>query len=662
MKITRITVHSWRNLRNISIETPSGKSLICVAGENGSGKSNILELLCYAAFRLGLAPASGVQRGSPEQEPHDFEIELEIAESHRDQLIEATGRDQESKLRIRDGWNGRLVLKSRRIEDDFRFGVFAGGFEPESQATDFGNVLVESVRRSTTIHYLWLDSDRSYPPRAVSQAEIGTAMSQQWEDVNHRKQGATHPTEKKYQEWLQYMVGVELSAGAKMLAGARRAVREGRQEEAFVDPFERYSEDIAAILPYLRYSTVDEKQGTLKFDVSGPELAFSNLSGGEREIAFLIGQIHRFKLTEGLFLLDEPELHLNPDLIRKWVRFLRDSISEGQVWLATQSLEVAEAAGDDATVLLEREPDSNLVLAATVLADRPVLPLLARALGNPAFSLRGRRFILVEGEPGGWQKDRFDALVGHDDANRIIEVGGSAQLLATLDNIQRVAAETDDQLAVGGIIDRDYRTNQEAEDLQRGRSLHILGCHEVENLFLHPPSLQALIERSGIHGTTPHGIILDISDAMAGRWVVGHALTRATYQRRPEPRVASSGARSARVAGARITWADIARDREAIVATLLGAFGLQSAEASEEMQRDLAGAVDAYAGLRDREDELWKRCAGKEVFGQVPMKVGAADKRILEKQVLRLWSAEGSVPPTELDDLRRFVRSVTPAP
>ena len=70
------------------------------------------------------------------------------------------------------------------------------------------------------------------------------------------------------------------------------------------------------VLPHVVFTGVDSKKRTLLFDTTGLELSFDQLSGGEREIAFLIGQIDRFGLRQGLFLLDEPELHLNADLIR----------------------------------------------------------------------------------------------------------------------------------------------------------------------------------------------------------------------------------------------------------------------------------------------------------------------------------------------------------
>jgi predicted ATP-dependent endonuclease of OLD family len=142
---------------------------------------------------------------------------------------------------------------------------------------------------------------------------------------------------------------------------------------------------IAQVLPHILFVGVDSKGKTLLFDTTGMELSFNQLCGGEREIAFLVGQIDRFQLKHGLFLLDEPELHLNADLIRSWVAYLTSTVTSGQTWLATHSLEAVEAAGQQATFILERNQETRKVESLARLDTRPALSALARAVGTPAF-------------------------------------------------------------------------------------------------------------------------------------------------------------------------------------------------------------------------------------------------------------------------------------
>jgi hypothetical protein len=145
------------------------------------------------------------------------------------------------------------------------------------------------------------------------------------------------------------------------------------------------------------------------------------LSGGEREIAFLIGQIERFKLRTGLLLLDEPELHLNPDLIRTWVAFLRDTINEGQVWISTHSIEAVEVTGTESTFVLERDGNTRLVNSARPLKDRPVVSVLSAALGSPGFAIINLRFAFIEGDRALNERERFHNICGNAPENRFIE-------------------------------------------------------------------------------------------------------------------------------------------------------------------------------------------------------------------------------------------------
>jgi hypothetical protein len=111
-----------------------------------------------------------------------------------------------------------------------------------------------------------------------------------------------------------------------------------------------------------------------------------------------------------LFLLDEPELHLNADLIRSWVAYLTSTVTSGQIWLATHSLEAVEAAGQQATFILERNPKTRKVDSLARLDTRPVLSALARAVGTPAFSISQLRFVFVEGEASVGERERFRNL------------------------------------------------------------------------------------------------------------------------------------------------------------------------------------------------------------------------------------------------------------
>jgi hypothetical protein len=175
---------------------------------------------------------------------------------------------------------------------------------------------------------------------------------------------------------------------------------------------------VQEILPHLRFSRLDQERRELIFETAGIELDYDDLSGGEREVAFLVGQIERFGMRDGVFLVDEPELHLNAELLRSWLDYLRGSVDRGQVWIGTHALEAVEVAGAQTTLVLELDGESQLVRSVAPLGDRPVLATLAGQLGSPGFSLVRSRFILIEGDRPGREGERFVQLLDASLQNR----------------------------------------------------------------------------------------------------------------------------------------------------------------------------------------------------------------------------------------------------
>ena len=132
---------------------------------------------------------------------------------------------------------------------------------------------------------------------------------------------------------------------------------------------------------------------------------------------------------DGLHWIDEPELHLNADLIRNWVTFLTSTIETGQIWLSTHSLEAVEATGQQSTFVLERNEGTRKVDSLVRLDARPVLSALSRAVGTPAFSISRLRFVFVEGEEGIGEREQFRRLSAATEDVRFIECGSCSEVL-----------------------------------------------------------------------------------------------------------------------------------------------------------------------------------------------------------------------------------------
>lgn len=648
MRVLRLTIRHWRNLRDVCLDVDQDASLVCLVGENGAGKSAVLEALSAAAHKLGISQGVQNSRGDIFSEPHDLEItvSLPVAEVQLPDTFQTEAGPQDLSKR----WTGELYLRSKRDQTTSTTTIGAGGFAPEEAALShqLATAIIGALGARQETQHLHLDADRAYPPTEIQPHEYAQLLSQQWKDPNITRQAAFQPTRTLYTEWIKYFVGLDELELSRFSTNVRRARTGGQPDPTFEDPFADYAATLRKVLPHLQFAGVvkePNKPRTPIFDSAGVELPFSNLSGGEREIAFLIGQIDRFQLRRGLLLIDEPELHLNPDLLRTWLAFLRDTIDSGQVWIATHSLEAVEVAGPSATFVFERDPESRLVRAPARLEGRPVLSALSAAVGSPAFAISRLRFIYIEGDRQSRERERFYSVCGDPHVNRFLEGGGCKEVLRRLRDIKTLAEESQEQLHVGGVIDRDFRSDQEVQDLQRDYPVHVLGCHEIENLFLQPSAIDLLLTRGRIEGSANEHI-QTAADQHAGLWITDH--TSAQF---PNNRDIPKSARSV-LAGR--SWTDLTGNwttyRDESVA--------QMSDGNQDLWRDLLdSAWNRYQHLRTTAD--WHRqCLGKQTLRTLTNALGYRSTEILERHVLNLWDTDEVATPADLDHLRSYVAGV----
>ena len=451
---------------------------------------------------------------------------------------------------------------------------------------------------------------------------------------------------------MKYFLAFENRRATNFVKETRRAKSLGHPQPEFIDHFAEYKASLQQILPHLVFIGADTDKLTLLFDSSGLELRFTNLSGGEREIAFLVGQIDRFKLRQGLLLLDEPELHLNPDLVRNWIAYLRDTVQDGQVWIATHSFEAVEVAGLASTFVLERNFETRSVNKVTPLTEQPVLTLLSAALGSPAFSLSTLRFFLVEGERKLQERERFHKLCKKSDVNRFIEAGNCKDVTRKVSTITELSRESNQDIHVRGIVDRDFRTDEEITELTSDGSIFVLPCHEIENFFIYPDALTQICTRSGID-VTGEQIIQEAADEFAWTWVLERAVWRlrgATPKGEMLVKITRRAKGEARVK----KWDESESSINTSAQEL--ALGLLSDDFNNQQQifEYLKKSADDYVKLRTGND-LWLKCMGKEVLDKIPERLGLTSAQIVEQQVIHLWESREVTVPEELQQLREFV-------
>jgi len=644
MRIIDIKIDQWRNFNNVRIQAPEDATLVCLVGENGTGKSNILELISAVAHRLGISPGVEIPRGDPFSEPHSFSVALKFNETIEDLLLE---QQVQQFTQNGAGWNGVLQVTSNKDGQGIHTQqIIAHGDGDEAIRIDLASMLIQKLHERKNTHYLSLDADRAYPPIDINPGQYAQALSEDWETPQKKKHRAFAPTRTMYEEWVKFFLAKETQDATKLQQAERRAKESGDPRPEFVDGFDPYKLAVKKVLPHLNFVGVDTTHKTLVFDSSGLELKFTNLSGGEREISFIIGQIERFQLHQGILLIDEPELHLNPDLLRNWVAYLRDTVDDGQVWISTHSLEAVETAGPSATFVLERTQDSRVVENIRPLIDNPVLSVLSAAVGSPAFSLSNLKFVFIEGDRQGREKERFYSLYGDSRYVRFIEGGGCVEVSKKLSAVRELAAEADEQLFVGGVIDADFRTQQMIEGLQEKTPVFVLGCHEVENLYLHPAALQVVSDRAGVQRVI-QDIVRDASDNFAGTWILQRTILNT--------KVKIEAARTLNQVAAQ-NWNAILVDSDQFAADICESSSLEGDELNT-FRINLTESIEAYSNMRDT-DNLWKECMGKQTLAVIYQDFGMSSVESLQNNITRIWASGEANVPDELVALRKYINSI----
>ena len=646
MRILRLSIKRWRNLRDVDLEVQDQPTLVCLIGENGTGKSAVLELLSAVSHHLGISQGVELPRGDPFSEEHDLTV---LAQVPTDDLLFQDDALANLIQEASGSWAGELRLTSRW--DSAGPGTMSVTAEGIASPHDeqVGWRVVDLLRQRKETQHLFLDSDRSYPPLQIEPHRFGEIWAQDWKNPEFTRQWAFRPTRTLYEEWMKYFIGVEERSATEHITGIRRARDADSQEPVFIDPFDSYRDALREVLPHLHFVGVEStgQRRTPIFDSAGLELSFSQLSGGEREISFLIGQIDRFKLQRGLLLIDEPELHLNPDLLRNWLAFLRDTITEGQIWIATHSLEAVEVAGPTATFVFERDRDDRIVRAPSALAGRPVLSALSAAVGSPAFAISRLRFVYIEGDRQSRERERFFAVCGEADQNRFLEGGSCTEVLRRLDDVRSLADESGEQLHVGAVLDRDFRSDAEANQLTSEAGVHVLACHEIENVFLQPEALEILLDRAGRADESARTIVQQAADYHAGLWIAHRAVGHLVEGMSP-----SKGSIGA-----------LSNERWTAIDTAWAAILRRSTDNCDPDEHDswsqaLNLARDEYRAIRDDAD-LYRRCLGKQCLSAVAIALGFRSAEALEGQVVRLWDTGQVDRPPPVIALRDYVSQLT---
>lgn len=307
---------------------------------------------------------------------------------------------------------------------------------------------------------------------------------------------------------------------------SRRRTRTQLDPSTLPDVYEPLRELTKHLLPHLEFATVNfaneddikcywtrkDKNLTLDIDID-------DLSSGEKSIIVLFLPLLEEQILEKLkslelmasgkaetavvaedrvFLVDEPEQHLHPDLQAKILTYIRrvSQTTRTQFVITTHSPTILDQAYDDELYLLSGPSGTATENQLKRIANsQERLEALKELTGSAYFLTTGRIIVCVEGEPqdSGLATDvsLLEMLYPRATAFTLVPVGAKSTVITTVQRLRDHVPETTFRIRVRGLIDAD-------QDPAGVPGVHQLPVSMIENFLIDPAALLAYLTVIGV--------------------------------------------------------------------------------------------------------------------------------------------------------------------
>jgi len=282
------------------------------------------------------------------------------------------------------------------------------------------------------------------------------------------------------------------------------------------------------LLPHLLFSGVDFKNEDnirclwTRTDANGRlDLDIDDLSSGEKSIVVLFLPLLEEQIRERLknleqigtpaaapilqdvsrvVLVDEPEIHLHPDLQAKILAYIRDLTRDGrtQFVITTHSPTILDQAFDDELFVLSEpstNPNENQLRRIATNAER--LEALKQLAGSAYFLTTGRAIVCIEGERASETEDATDVrllevMYPRATAFTLVPTTGKGNVITTVTRLREHVPEATFRIRVRGLVDADQST----DDMPVG--IQSLPVCMIENFLLDAEALHDYLLSLGI--------------------------------------------------------------------------------------------------------------------------------------------------------------------
>lgn len=510
MKISAILIENFRGIRRIHV--PNLGETVIIAGQNGSGKSCIFD-----AIKL----VKSVYGGYSQNEWQSWLGEFSIAPNASSESLKGIFNDPNKQILItcsfqfRDEEKAFINANAEQLLTDaiwreilpeaFQFGsyrmaMFASQFrqrDPEvkervqSEISQFREELSRETIEATLIvpsggsltiapSPLLSALFATYRPQEIGVVDYHGAQRHYGREIVQAINISLEQTSQNQRQHALYNSPTKYANVKSELAASY--VKEMFAQKAGVEYLEgsltkTLQELFATFFPDKSFrGPVPTKDGVLTFPVltkSGSEHDLDDLSSGEKEILYGYLRMRSSAPRYSIILLDEPELHLNPRLVRFLPDFYRKNLGEvlqNQIWLVSHSdALLREAIGKPGFDVFHMQPSSVLKDGGVTssIGLNQLKPLTGQSdldiamtdlVGDLATYEPGRKAIIFEGG-GDSEFDQWMALKLFPELGNhanVISGGNKAKVRALHEVLTRAYERGELKTKYFAVVDRDF--------------------------------------------------------------------------------------------------------------------------------------------------------------------------------------------------------------
>lgn len=233
------------------------------------------------------------------------------------------------------------------------------------------------------------------------------------------------------------------------------------------------------ILPH-RMIAFEDGKVVVRNPTTGASYHGKEMSDGERVALYLMGQVLSAP-SGSILVIDEPEIHLHSSIMQSIWDKLEEEKKDCLFVFITHDLNFASTRVSTTNIWV-KDFDGASTWTWDFVPEVEEFPesLLLELLGNR------RMVVFVEGEKGGKDHSIYQAIyrnynvVPRNGCDRVIESTRALRANSTFHHVQ-----------ASGLIDRDYRSDEEIERLTKN-GVHCVEVAEIENILLNERTLRSV--------------------------------------------------------------------------------------------------------------------------------------------------------------------------